>query len=78
MTGTKNSPNTAFERSSEIMQAYIQKFGTKPYIIGMFWNNRERFNQNLIDAIESGVPYNEYELLVDDKKKAFDEGLLLF
>ena len=60
------------------MQAYIQKFGKEPYVIGMFWNNRERFNQNLLDAIKSGVPYNEYELLDDDDKKAFDEGLLLF
>ena len=60
------------------MQAYIKKFGKEPYVIGMFWNNRERFNQNLLDAIKSGVPYNEYELLDDDDKKAFDDGLLLF
>jgi hypothetical protein len=78
MTKQGNNHHISFELSAEIMQAYIQKFGKKPYVIGMFWNNRERFNQNLLDAIESGVPYNEYELLVDDKKKAFDEGDLLF
>lgn len=74
----KSNHHISFERSAEIMQAYIKKFGKEPYVIGMFWSNRERFNQNLLDAIESGVPYNEYELLDDDDKKAFDDGLLLF
>ena len=77
-TEQKNNHHISFERSAEIMQAYIRKFGKKPYVIGMFWSDLERFNQNILDAIESGVPYNEYELLDDDDKKAFDEGLLLF
>ena len=42
----------------------------------MDWSNRECCNQNLLDAIES-VLYKENEVL-DDEKKAFDEGLLLF
>ncbi len=74
----KHSQSINFEQSAEIMQAYIERFGKKPYVIGMFWSDRERFNQNLLDAIKSGVPYNEYELLDDDEKKAFDEGSLLF
>jgi hypothetical protein len=78
MTKQKDSQSIDIERSAEIMQAYIRKFGKEPYVIGMFWSDRERFNQNLLDAIKSGVPYNEYEFLDDDEKKAFDEGNLLF
>lgn len=78
MTKLQNNHHINIDRSIEIMQAYLDRFGKEPYEIGMFWSDRERFNQNLLDAIKSGVPYNEYELLDDDNKKAFDEGNLLF
>jgi len=57
---------------------YIKKFGEEPYIIGMFWYDSEKVAESIIKAIETNKPYNEYELLTDEEKKAFDDGELLF
>ncbi len=61
-----------------LIKGYIKKFGKEPYIIGMFWNNQEQLIQNIEKAIEDNKPYNEYELLSDEEKKAFDSGELIF
>lgn len=53
-------------------------FSKEPYIIGMFWNNQKQLAENILKAIEDNKPYNEYELLTDEEKKAFDKGELLF
>ncbi len=53
-------------------------FGVEPNIIGMFWFDNEILIDNIIKAIETNKPYDEYELLSDDEKKAFDNGDLLF
>ncbi len=61
-----------------LIKDYIKAFNKEPYIIGMFWNNQEQLIQNIINAIETNKPYNEYDLLSDKEKKAFDKGELLF
>lgn len=53
-------------------------FGKEPNIIGMFWEDPDLIAENIIKAIEENKPYDEYELLTDEEKKAFDEGNLLF
>ena len=63
---------------NDLVKKYFEKFNKEPYIIGMFWNNQEQLIQNIINAIETNKPYNEYDLLSDEEKKAFDKGELLF
>lgn len=61
-----------------LINEYIKAFNKEPYIIGMFWNNQEQLILNIEKAIKDNKPYNEYELLSDDEKKAFDSGELFF
>ena len=63
---------------NDLVKKYFEKFNKEPYIIGMFWNNQEQLALNIINAIETNKPYNEYDLLSDEEKKAFDKGELLF
>ena len=60
------------------LDKHNQKFNKEPYIIGMFWNNQEQLIENIINAIKTNKPYNEYDLLSDEEKKEFDKGELLF
>ena len=55
-----------------------EHFGKEPNIIGMFWDDPQLVEDNIIKAIETNTPYDEYELLTDEEKIAFDKGLLLF
>ena len=61
-----------------LIKEHKQKFNKEPNIIGMYWNNPNLVIENIIKAIETNTPYNEYELLTDEEKKAFDNGDLLF
>lgn len=61
-----------------LTKVYKDNFGKEPYIIGIFWNNQERLILNIEKAIKDNKPYNEYELLSNEEKKAFDNGELLF
>ena len=62
----------------DLVEKYFEKFNKEPYIIGMFWNNQQQLIQNIENAIKTNKPYNEYDLLSDEEKKAFDKGELLF
>ena len=61
-----------------LIKEYIRVFNKEPNTIGMFWNNQEKLINNIIEAIETNKPYNEYELLSKEEQKAFDNGELLF
>lgn len=61
-----------------LIKEHIEKFGTEPYIIGMFWNSPETIIDGIIKAIEENKPYNEYKMLTKEEQKAFDDGHLLF
>ena len=78
MTDQKGNQSIDMNELAEIMQSYIEKFGKEPVVIGMFWQDPDRLNQNLLDAVMTGKEYNEYELLSDEDKKDFDDGNLLF
>lgn len=60
------------------IEAYKKHFNKEPNIIGMFWNDPKQLEDNLTKAIETNTPYDEYELLTDEEKEAFDKGMLLF
>ena len=61
-----------------LINEYINIFNKEPNIIGMFWNNQDQLIDNIVEAIETNKPYNEYELLSKEEQKAFDDGELLF
>lgn len=61
-----------------LIKEHKQKFNKEPNIIGMYWNNPNLVIENIIKAIETNTPYNEYELLSKEEQKAFDDGELLF
>ena len=61
-----------------VINKHITELKKKPIIIGMFWNNEEQLIKNIDNSIQTKVPYNEYELLTDEEKKAFDNGRLVF
>lgn len=61
-----------------LIKIYIEIFNKEPNIIGMFWNDQKQLEDNLKKAIETNTPYDEYKLLTDEEKIAFDKGMLLF
>ncbi len=62
----------------EIIKEHIKKFGIEPVMIGKFWDDNVRLFNNIADAIDNNIPYNEYNLLTKEQQKAFDAGELLF
>jgi hypothetical protein len=62
----------------ELINKYIEIFNEEPIIIGMFWNNLERLEQNIENAIKTGKKYNELDLLTDEERKSFLKGDILF
>jgi gamma-glutamylcysteine synthetase len=62
----------------ELIDKYIEIFNEEPIIIGMFWNDLERIEQNITNAIKTGKKYNELEMLTDEQRKLFNKGKLLF
>ena len=69
---------TKFKDISKMLKQYNQKFNKEPKIINKLWREPEKLYDNLQNSIETNTPYDEYELLTDDEKIAFDKGLLLF
>lgn len=61
-----------------LIKEYKKVFNKEPNIIGMYWNNPNLVIENILKAIETNKPYNEYDLLSDEEKKAFDNGELVF
>lgn len=61
-----------------LINQHLEAFGVEPYIIGMYWNDLKTLEDNIVRAIKDNKPYNEYDLLSDEEKKAFDDGSLLF
>lgn len=62
----------------ELRKQHKAKFGKEPNVIGMFWDDPQLVEDNILKAIETNTPYDEYELLTDEEKEAFDKGMLLF
>lgn len=57
---------------------HLEKFKILPNIIGVFGNDISKLISNIEKAIETNKPFNEYDLLSDKEKKAFDSGELVF
>tara|TARA_R110000868_G_scaffold179544_2_gene419618 strand:- start:2086 stop:2322 length:237 start_codon:yes stop_codon:yes gene_type:complete len=71
-TSNKDVPPTKNE------EKHFEKFGVYPFVIGMFWNDSERLEINIVKSIETNKPYNEYKLLSDEEQRDFDNGILYF
>ena len=61
-----------------LIKEHKEKFNKEPKIINKLWREPEKLYDNLQNSIETNTPYDEYELLTDEEKIAFDKGLLLF
>lgn len=66
-----NNINSAIEK-------HFNKFKIEPNIIGLYFENPKQVYDNILKAIEKNKPYDEYELLSIEQKKAFDMRELLF
>lgn len=62
----------------EIINEHFKIFNKYPNIIGVFWSDRDILKQKINKAIKDNKPYNEYDLLSDEEKKAFNSGNLVF
>jgi len=62
----------------ELKKLHKEKFGKDPILIGLYFYDPEQTKKNIRNAIKTGKPYNEYELLTDDEKKYYDKGDLVF
>ena len=56
---------------------HVELFGVEPNCIGMI-QDWERFNELLKEAIEKGETYDEYKMLSEEERKAYNKGDLLF
>jgi hypothetical protein len=62
----------------DLIKEHLEKFGVKPNIIGMFWDDPKAVIDGISDAIDEGKPYDEYAKLSEDDQKEYDKGKLFF
>lgn len=63
---------------TDLEKEHEKKFGVNAVIIGLLLDEPLEVDKNIEKAIKDNKPYNEYELLSDSEKKAFDSGSLVF
>ena len=61
-----------------LIKLHLEQFGVEPIIIGKFWNSQDAIMDNIEEALEKNIPYDEHNYLSDEEKIEFDEGNLLF
>lgn len=62
----------------KIINIHIKKFKAKPIFVGKYWKDKGILIDEIEKAIINNKPFNEYDLLSDKEKKAFDSGELVF
>jgi hypothetical protein len=60
---------------NDLMEIHKDVFGVEPIIIGLHWND---IDDRLIEAIESGIPYNEEKELTTAELVDYRAGRLIF
>jgi len=60
---------------NELEKLHREIFSIDPVVIGLHWSDIE---DRLIQAIESGIPYNEERELSQGELAAYKEGKLSF
>ena len=61
----------------QLDEEHFELFGVYPNNIGMF-QDQEKLMDEIIEAIEKGVPYDQYELLSAEEQEQYDNGTLFF
>ena len=61
-----------------LVKRHKELFGVDPIFIGLFWDDTEKQFDGVSDAIDNGVPYDEYKMLSKSDQEAYDNGDLLF
>jgi len=54
------------------------KYGVEPNVIGYLWSDMDKQFDLLVKAVKGDEPYDEYKMLSDEDKEAFDKGDLFF
>ena len=65
------------EAINPLVLKHIKLFGVEPNCIGLIQDS-ERFDELLKETIEKGELYDEYKMLSEEEKKAYNKGELLF
>lgn len=60
------------------IKLHIEAFGIEPIIIGMFWDDQDRTERNVMRAIKAGKPYDELSMLEKEDRKSYNSGGLFF
>ena len=62
---------------NKYIEAHTRKFGIEPNFIGRVDYGDKAMIKALNDSLIKGIPYDEYEMLNDEEKKEYDEGVLI-
>lgn len=62
----------------KLTKKHIERFGVEPNVIGLLWSDIDKQIDLLIEAIKTGEPYDEYQMLSKESQEAFDKGDLIF
>ena len=63
---------------NKLAREHERNLGVAPVIIGIYWQRPYLVIRNILKAIETKKPYNEYELLTKKEQNLFDNGELVF
>jgi hypothetical protein len=61
-----------------LQNLHKEKYGVEPNVIGLLWRDIDKQIDLLIEAVEGNKPYDEYEMLTKEQKKAYDKNELTF
>ena len=53
----------------DVLVEHNNKFGVYPFILGMFWSDKDKLSKEIKKAISNNTPYSEYEMLTKKEQK---------
>jgi hypothetical protein len=62
----------------KLTKKHIERFGVEPNVIGLLWSDIDKQIDLLIEAIKTGEPYDEYQMLSKSEQQAFDNNDIVF
>jgi hypothetical protein len=62
----------------DLIKEHKKLFGVEPVVIGLFFDDMRELFDGIAQAINKGIPYNEYDLLTPEEREAFEKGDLRF
>ena len=62
----------------KLTKKHTERFGVEPNVIGLLWSDIDKQIDLLIEAIKTGEPYDEYQMLSKSEQQAFDNNDIVF